>query len=371
MAALRMPIGKNTSNGFIGHVDDHDDNLSIRSFTSSNGSRDEKISAEPCQPPPRTVTPPVRLEGITEGMRCESATQYRHRNGLHGYATTVETPDGGEGEVLHPNEDWLDQFAVVVMKKRCTTAKGGSETERIRIRSPLIKAALIEALKDYPGYSTAESLFGIMLNAPFESLVHNWEILDNLAESHSDAETRGHLQVLQDAIRPVVEKPLKKFEECKLHGNITYSSLWTIFRPGQFIYRKDYLGREVIEKIQSTYYDCSKGDDIFRVVSDAVCWDGARFGTGTSTGNFGDEGGAMSLSDLPAMPLEMHPDREGIKARVLKRARKFASLTKCEVKTFTGPVGEPTYQRKLKEEPASNLSLSKWRIVNTLAAASW
>lgn len=350
MAALRMPIPRSTSNGLIGNVDDNDDILSIRSFTSSNGSRDEKMSALPCQPPPCTVTPPVRLEGITEGRRCESATQYRHPNGLHGYATTVETPDGGEGEVLHPNEDWLDQFAVVIMKKRCPTAKGGSEIEKIRIRSPLIKVALSEALKDYPGFSTAESLFGVMLNAPFESLVHNWDIISNLAEKHCDSETREHLQILQDAIWPVVEKPLKKLEECMLHGNITYSSLWTIFKPGQLIYRKDYLGREVIEKIQSTYYECIKGEEVFRVVSDAVCWDGARFGTGTSTGNFGDEGGAMSLSDLPAMPLEMHPDREAIKARVLRRAQKFASLTKCEVKAYTGPVGEPTHERRRKEE---------------------
>ena len=359
MAALRMPPDRYTGNGLIGNVDDNDDNLSIRSFTSSNGSRDEKMSAQPCQPPPCTVTPPERLEGITEGMRCESATQYRHRNGLHGYATAVETPAGDEGEVLHPNEDWLDQFAIVVMKKRCTTAKGGSETEKIRIRSPLLKTALSEAFKDYPGYSTAESLFSIMLSAPFESLVHNWENLNNLAESHSDPETREHLQILQDAVWPVVEKPLKKIEECKIHGNITFPSLWTIFKPGQHIYRKDYLGREVIEKIQGAYYEPSKGGEIFRVVSDAVCWDGVRFGTGTSTGNFGDDGGAMNLSDLPAMPLEMHPDREGIKARVLKRARKFAGLTKCEVKTYTGPVGEPTNERRQKEEHASNLFPSR------------
>ena len=354
--ALRMPID-NIINTSVDNGDENDDTMSIRSFTSSIGSRDEMMSAKPTPPPARTVTPPVRLEGITEGMRCESAMQYRNRNGLHGYATTVETPEGGEGEVLHPNEDWLDQFAVVVMKKRNATANGGSEIERIRIKSPLIKAALSEALKDYPGFSTSGSLFGIVFNAPFQSLIHNWDIINSLVEGHPDPDTREHLQVMQDAIKSVVEKPLKKIEECRLHGNITYGTLWTIFKPGQLIYRKDYLGREVIEKINAIFYDRHKDDEVFKVVSDAVCWDGTRFGVGTSTGSFGDEGGAMSLSDLPAMPLEMHPDREAIKARVLRRAQKFVTLTKCEIKAFTGPAGEPTYQRRQKEEQVSSRSL--------------
>ena len=57
------------------------------------------------------------------------------------------------------------------------------------------------------------------------------------------------------------------------------------------------------------------------------------------------------------MPLEMHPDREAIKARVLRRAQKFVTLTKCEIKAFTGPVGEPTHQRRQKEERVSRSSL--------------
>lgn len=71
-----------------------------------------------------------------EGMRNAPVTQYRNRNGLNGYATVNDTPDGEE-DILHPNIDWLKQFAVVVQKRPSTTAAQGGTVDSVRVRSPL------------------------------------------------------------------------------------------------------------------------------------------------------------------------------------------------------------------------------------------
>lgn len=335
-----------------------DDNLSVRSLTSCSESRDEIMSIRSVPEPKRTVTPPVRLEGLAEGMRGESAMQYCHRRGLNGYATVVQRPEGGEDEVLHPNQDWLEQFAIIVMKRKNPSAEGGSWIERLRIQSPLIKAALSEtpSCKDYPGFAAAKSMFNMYVDAPFDCFFYNWNAIIDIMEDHHDPETREHFKILYNILLPFFEKLVKRVEESKLTGHITYEWLWTLFKPGHLIYRKDFLGRELIEKVQSTCDGTTKsGEPIFKVRSESVCWDGTRFGIVQSVGGFHDLGrGVMSISDLPAIPFDMHPNREAIRARVLKRALKYASLTKCELKEYVGPHGELTHERKQQEAIVSH-----------------
>ena len=204
-----------------------EDTLSIRSIDTRD-SYDEPSS------PRRPATPPSKLEGIEEGMRCEVASQFHDRRGLGGYRTevAVEDEDTAPTVVLHPDEGWVKQFAILARKRHVPVAKGGFELVSLRIRSPLLKAVMSDLCKDYPGFSgqKGKSLFAMDMYDPFDGLFHCWTDLLRLEEEHANPEVRAHIKLLHGLMEPHFEKPLKKLEECRLNGNITFHALWTIFK---------------------------------------------------------------------------------------------------------------------------------------------
>ena len=204
-----------------------DDTLSIRSI-------DTRSSYDEPTPPPRPATPPAKLEGIEEGMRCEVASQFHDRRGLGGHRTevAVEDEEAGPTVVLHPDEGWLKQFAILARKALVPASKCGFDLVCIRIRSPLLKAVLSDLCKDYPGFSgqKGKSLFAMDMYDPFDGLFHCWNELLRLEEEHSNPEVRAHIKLLHGLMEPHFKTPLKKLEECRLNGNITFNALWTIFK---------------------------------------------------------------------------------------------------------------------------------------------
>ena len=325
-----------------------DDSLSVRSFDSRD-SRDEPFRPRSFETLRRAITPPPKIEGIEEGMRCEVANQIRDRRGLGGFRT--ELPKGEEDKepdhVLQPEEDWLKQFAVVARKRLNPCTSIGSDLDSVRIRSPLLKQILRDLCKEYPGFSghKGKSLFPMDMYEPFDGLFHCWDELLRLEEEHHNPDVREHIRLLHEVLEPYFKKPLKKLEECRKNGNITYNSLWTIFKPGELIYRKDVNGRECVERIDDMYYGANKDRIAFKVESKMVCWDGKRFGYGLSCGWFYDFSGTMSVMDLSAVPLAFHPDREAIKARMTIRGERFQRIAGCQLKAYTGPEGEAAYRR--------------------------
>ena len=204
-----------------------DDALSIRSI-------DTRDSYDEPSPLRRPSTPPSKLEGIEEGMRCEVASQFYDRRGLGRSRTevAVEDEEAAPTVVLHPDEGWLKQFAILARKRHDPAAKGGLELVCIRIRSPLLKAVMSDLCRDYPGFSgqKGKSLFAMDMYDPFDGLFHCWTDLLRLEEEHANPEVRAHIKLLHGLMEPYFEKSLKKLEECRTNGNITFQSLWTIFK---------------------------------------------------------------------------------------------------------------------------------------------
>lgn len=321
-----------------------DDVLSIRSIDT----RDSRISARSFDSLPRAITPPPKMEGIEEGMRCCVAGQYRDRRGLHGYRTEVPNEEKEEepDSILDPNEEWLKQFAIVARKRIIPNGRGRSSVDSIRIRSPLLKRVLRDLCKDYPGFAghKGNSVLTMDMYDPFDALFHCWDDLLRLEEEHANPEARDHIKLLHDLFETHFNGSMEKLEECRVTGNISFSALWTIFKPGELIYRKDVNGRECVERIDDMFYGVNNDCRAFKVESKMVAWDGKRFGYGLSSGWFYVFPGQMNVMDLPAVPLEIHPDRLAIKARMMKRGEKFQQLAGCHLKAYTGPEGEAAYR---------------------------
>jgi len=296
-----------------------------------------------------------KQEGIMEGMRNAPATQFRNRNGLNGYATVVETPDG-EDEILHPSSDWLEQFAVVVQKRHCYSAPGGTTVEAVQIQSPHLKKVLSERLAAYPSYSVATSPFAMKFSVPFRPLLHAWDAMVRLMDEHPDPVTRDHLKVLHDVLAKEIEEYLKTVEECRSTGRITYGDLWTIFKPGELLYKKYPSSRDRIIKLVSAKYDFDIDNaEGFIIEGEWVCWDGKRFGLASAPYSFYPQDEVMNIAELHTMPLDLHPDQKAIKARLLKRGQTYARFTQTEMKAYTGHEGESIHNDQVRPRPMSSI----------------
>ena len=218
-----------------------DDALSIRSIDTRDSYDESSASWRPSDAPRRPATPPSKLEGIEEGMRCEVASQFYHRLGLGGYRTEVAAEDEEAAPtcILRPDEGWLKQFAILARKRRAPAAKAGFDLVCILIRSPLLKAILSDLCKDYPGFSgqKGKSLFTMDMYDPFDGLFHCWTDLLRLEEEHANPEARAHIKLLHGLMEPHFKQPLKKLEECRLNGNITFNALWTIFKVRTLVFQ--------------------------------------------------------------------------------------------------------------------------------------
>lgn len=346
-----------------------DDALSIRSIDT----RDSRMSTRSFDSLPRAITPPPKMEGVEEGMRCCVASQYRDRRGLYGYRTEVPNEEKEEqpDHILQPDGEWLKQFSIVARKRIVPYGRGRSDVDSIRIRSPLLKRVLRDLCKDYPGFGghKGNSVLSMDMYDPFDGLFHCWNDLLRLEEEHANPEARDHIKLLHDLFEPHFKSSMKKLEECRVTGNITFSALWTIFKPGELIYRKDVNGRECVERIEDMFYGVNNDCRAFKLESKMVSWDGKRFGYGLSCGWFYIFPGQMSVTDLPAVPLEIHPDRAAIKARMMKRGEKFQQLAGCHLKAYTGPEGEAAYRpnRSNKASP-EKVSLSVYQSLHKITA---
>lgn len=276
-----------------------------------------------------------------EGMRHAPVTQFRNRNGLNGYATVVETPDG-EDEILHPNSEWLKQFAIVVQKRRCNSAPGGATIDTVQIRSPCLKKILSEQLAAYPNYSVATSPFAMEFSAPFGPLLHTWDAIVRVVDEHQGTTSYDHVKVLHDVLAKEFERHLKTVEECRSTGRIAYGDLWTIYKPGELLYRKypssKYpSSRDRIIKLVSAKYDVDVDNaECFIIYGEWVCWDGHRFGLASASYSFYPQDNVMNIADLHSMPLDLHPDQKLIRERLLKRGQTYAQLNQTEIKAYTG-----------------------------------
>ena len=79
-------------------------------------------------------------------------------------------------------------------KPTCTLGRKKLQIDSIVIQSPLLKTALGDVMKDYPGVTT--SLDRLTFKAPFKPFVHRWSKLIEALESEQHEETKAHLELL-------------------------------------------------------------------------------------------------------------------------------------------------------------------------------
>ncbi|KAH2754841.1 hypothetical protein KXV66_002272 [Aspergillus fumigatus] len=153
----------------------------------------------------------------------------------------------------------------------------------------------------------------------------------------SEEESMRHLTLLIKHLEEAYESTTGQMSSLLTHRKITYDLLWAFFKPGALLY----LTCPSTGLPQCVRYSCGKETktvrkgDCFEIQCQYFDYDGEVFGQSTEILQIEMFSGARRIENLPAYPLEFHPDPE-IWSRLVSAGRKFVSLIGCYHQNYEG-----------------------------------
>ncbi|KAI1146250.1 P-loop containing nucleoside triphosphate hydrolase protein [Nemania diffusa] len=276
-------------------------------------------------------------EKATVGMVCEKKDLYQEIDGNKSVTWTYKMPDN-LGKAAENKE--TQKYAILVRNRKSGDSRKKLEIDSIVIQSPLLKAVLHDVLKGYPGVTT--TLTRLIFSAPFQPFVHRRVQLNAALAGKYINDTKTHLALLKDILYNELGEVITATEDYIKNKVVTYKEIWTIFEPGCIVYANQ-LGTSVARRlIDGQFITHAKLGPCFELRCEAVDWDGSDFGYNKSTRFIGPFEGTVPITDLECFPLAYHPNKEGIREKLVARGRQFEMLAGYHYKSYSGQAIETT-----------------------------
>lgn len=291
----------------------------VKNGDSKNGSKD-------------TVDKNGEVDRTPGGMLADIKNLYQKQDKEGQMQWVTEYPDD---VIVAAENTETARFAFLVRNKISSDSRKTLEIDSVIIQSPLLKEALGEILKDYPGITT--SLKRLVFKSPFQPFVHRWGKLVQKLDSMEDSIAKLHLKLFHGVLHEELKDAIAAKNDLVANGVITFDHLWTIFEPGVLIYGTE-EGKERVYGLNSSNYatDSDTGLPCFRMLGWYVDFDGEKFGssqTWLSTGTFE---GTKSITRLPYLPLDFHPQKKDLVDRLIARGKIFENFAGYHFMAYRG-----------------------------------
>jgi hypothetical protein len=201
----------------------------------------------------------------------------------------------------------------------------------IKIESEAVRSIFQEQLTQYPGYhwkSPSLSLF-----APFQPLIHHWDVLTKLAEANSEDEGYAGLKEILDAVK--ASKEVKEYFDTRGSADddsVAFNFLWTIFPPGEYILLPgSFMEEDQVFIVQeaSLDYDDTEEREYMAITCWAYDWDGPRqvFNRVAIQLKVESYKGKRLITSLPCFPLKWYTgDKVKLRQSLIDRGKRFREL---------------------------------------------
>ncbi|EXJ54392.1 hypothetical protein A1O7_09731 [Cladophialophora yegresii CBS 114405] len=271
---------------------------------------------------------------VPHGSLTEAKALYGKKDSDGKYQWETEEPvdavDAAENEKTA-------RYAFLVRKQISYDSRKKYDIHSVIVQSPWLKKALGVVLEDYPGITT--NLDRLVFRAPFHPFVHRWTRLADMLEKNEFEEEfqREHLQLFHDVLFEELKNAIAAKTDLVKNGVITFEYLWTIFEPQTLVYSVS-GGKECVFKLNSskTLTDQRRGLDFLQLDTWSVDWDGVKFGQHMTYLQDYEFTGTTPITSLHAYPLEFHPEKEQLMARLLHRGKLFESFAGYHYKAYRG-----------------------------------
>lgn len=265
----------------------------------------------------------------TVGSLCELMI-LDHRYDKNGKLTVVPKRDNPEAKAASA----FSEHALV--HRRIFNVKQELVSTKVEINSPFILRVLSEIVKYYPAHPEqfTESL---TIESPFKLLYHHWQELADYRKN-ADDETIMHLRFLLAFMDSELQDDKKKAERLVAAGHISFSLLWTIFRPGSLVLRGDKPENSQLFRLEQTEYEQDSEGRYLSLTTSRTNYDGIDTGREGEIIELRESniGRAQVITRLDAYPLTFAKDQEGMIDRMTKRGEHFMALRGIHVRRYRG-----------------------------------
>ncbi|KAJ6784061.1 hypothetical protein PWT90_00348 [Aphanocladium album] len=253
-----------------------------------------------------------------------------------------------------PENETTKKFAIIVRKnvfsekpKQASSTKP-LEIDSLVIQSPLLKRALGDILRDYPGITT--DVTRLKFFAPFECFVHRWEELEEaIADEDRDATTREHLQLLHKILTDELSATIQLRKDYFKNKVTDFEHCWFLFTPGCTILTELH-GQPIAARFNRGSYVQTQCGMMYSIDCSYIDWDGVRVGWVTKSTAISQFHGTKSFSKLSCYPLEYHPQRATIEDQLRERGRRWEALRGFRYKAYSGIALYTPDQKTLSRE---------------------
>ena len=273
------------------------------------------------------------------GLKCELKT-FESRYNWKGEKVIVSV--GSRKNMFAPNHVAPD--SALVLTRFYTTEAEVDHTE-LEIRSPHLKKAFKEVVPEYRNLDVQTK--SIMLRDDVRYFFYYRTELQEYSRNLEDHTAIEHLTFALNYMYRTLESELHTYEnfvEAPLTlPSIDFLNLWMVFRPGDYYYT-NFSGIERVTKIRQI----SRSElliDVFKwkisgfkwtIHGEGISYDGRNFGYASSSVTIKPYDGCKPLINLIAKPLNYHPDKESIIARMVQRGKKYTSLHGIHHREYDG-----------------------------------
>jgi hypothetical protein len=283
-------------------------------------------------PPPHNAGKPIKKKKVT-GLKSEAKTLYEGPRKCACCINWVEKPPADAHAAMKSSAEHGD-YALLIRR----TAHGQDRAWTIQsmmIYSPYIMDMLRTTLKDYPGVALA--LDQLAIESPFEPLLHRWAKIDEALKEDDDLKARNHYNLFRQVIEPELKSHLKARDECEEHAVIPFASVWTIFKPGEWVWWEADGQGVVGRMVEASFNKNLVGAELYQLTCEQVDWNGEKFGIQKTYKKIDSFEGTRPVVGLPVMPLRFKPNADEIRNHCLERGRKFEALKGYHFKAYDGP----------------------------------
>ncbi|KAL9027467.1 MAG: hypothetical protein Q9196_004016 [Gyalolechia fulgens] len=258
------------------------------------------------------------LEDAEPGMIPAVKNLYAGRHGL--FTTTNKLPE----HLPEPEETKENRrYALLICNMKCYDDRKSYSIASIVIQSPLLRKVLCWVLKDYPGI--APHLGRMEAAPPFRPFVHRWQRLTDALNNERDLETKSHIRLFYDVLRPELEFTLGVRDDFLEHKAVNFNNLWMLFEPGDIIYTI-YNTRPIAAKLRADTVVLAGRIDHYRLVCETISGDGNVFGWRDVHFEIPRFDGMMKITNLGVYPLKYHQKPDEVRQQLIDNGKAYERL---------------------------------------------
>ena len=266
----------------------------------------------------------------TDELRCELKT-FDSRYNSNGVRVVLDA--GSRTDTEPPGIKYSGASKSAFVLTRFFDTQKQLQSTELEIRSLHAKAALKAVVPEYRDLNIRTK--SIVISGQLRCLFHYRKEIQVYGSTQVDPIAITHLTFILEYMYESLEKEIATYTlnvelDVIAHfvPSLEFDNLWMVFRKDDFIVRETSgsVGAVAVFKFRTMEKIIRSDSSLWLITAHAIDYDGTNFGLAYRFPRIDHYDGRKELKNLRVVPLQYHPRKEEIKAKMIARGKKFVGL---------------------------------------------